>query len=191
MFVVANRRNAGCGRITFDWSSSVSLPDDFEHALNDEHHIGAAGVVLVEHKGGIGLQRERQDALAELCHLLAVLEHDRVLADEIDAADVAVEVDADAGPVEASGDLLDVSRLAGAVVALDHHAAVVLEAGQDRESNVPIEQIIRIEIRHMLIWPWNRPEPRDHCRSRTLAGRTASCREARATWASACEYALI
>src|SRR2546430_17244375 len=35
------------------------------------------------------------------------------------------EVDTDAGPVQPGGDLLDMGRLAGAVIALDHHAAVV------------------------------------------------------------------
>ncbi len=44
---------------------------------------------------------------------------------EVDAADVAVEVDADARPVEAGRNLLDVGRLAGAVIALHHHAGAV------------------------------------------------------------------
>ena len=150
VFVVEKQTERGMGADDLRLVEQREFAGDFEHALNDEHHIGAASVVLIEHKGGIALQRERQDALAELRHLLAVLQHDRVLADEIDAADVAVEVDADAGPVEACGHLLDVRRLAGAVVALHHHPAVVLEAGQDRQGDVPIEQIIRIEIRHML-----------------------------------------
>ena len=133
MLVVENRRKAGCGRITLDWSSSVSLPDCSEHALDDEHHVGTAGVVLVEAQARCWTAGVGQDALAELRDLLAFLQHDGVLADEIDAADVAVEVDADAGPVEPRGHLLDVRRLAGAVIALDHDAAVVLEAGQDGE----------------------------------------------------------
>jgi hypothetical protein len=64
---------------------------------------------------------------------------------------VAVEIDADAGPVEARRHLLDVRRLAGSVVTLDHHAAVVLEAREDREGHIAIEKIIRIEIRDVLI----------------------------------------
>ena len=64
----------------------------FQHALNDEHHVGAARVVLVEHERARVLVRPRQDPLAELRDLLAVAEHDGVLADEVDAADVAVEV---------------------------------------------------------------------------------------------------
>src|SRR5690606_28002047 len=47
---------------------------NLEHALNNEHHVRTAGVILVEYEGSVGLQRIRQDALAELGHLLAVLE---------------------------------------------------------------------------------------------------------------------
>ena len=68
------------------WSSSVSRPADFEHALDHEHHVRAAGVVFVEHQRDVVLHRPRQDAVAELGDLLAVLEDDRVLADEIDTA---------------------------------------------------------------------------------------------------------
>src|SRR5579871_6763298 len=70
-----------------------------------------------------------------------VLKDDRVLADQIDAADVAVEVDADHRPVEARGDLLDVRRLAGAVIALDHHAAIERQAGADGERGLRVEAI--------------------------------------------------
>jgi hypothetical protein len=59
---------------------------------------------------------------------------------------VAVEVDAQAGPVEAGGDLLDMGRLAGAVIARDDDAAVAREAREDRERGRPVEQVIRIEI---------------------------------------------
>src|SRR3546814_14473958 len=82
------------------------------------------------------LFRSGQQALAELGHLLAVLQHDGVLADQVDAAAVAVQVDADARPVEAGGDLLDVGRLPGAVIAPDHDAPVMRPAGADRERGV-------------------------------------------------------
>ena len=74
-----------------------------------------------------------------------------VLADQIDTADVAVEVDAHAGPVQPRRDLLDMGRLAGAVIAGDHDAAVVGEAGEDRERGGAIEAVIRIDVRHMRI----------------------------------------
>ena len=69
---------------------------DFQHALDDEHHVRPAGVIFVEAEGDVVLQRPGQHAVAEFGDLLAVLQHDRVLADEIDARDVAVEIDAHA-----------------------------------------------------------------------------------------------
>ncbi len=93
---------------------------DLQHALDDEHHVRPAGIVFVEHQGAGVLQGPGQDALAEFGDLLAVLQDDRVLADQVDAADVAVEVDADAGPVQPGRDLLDMRRFAGAVITLDH-----------------------------------------------------------------------
>ena len=76
---------------------------------------------------------------------------DRVLADEVDARDVAVEVDPDAGPVQPGGDLLDMGRLAGAVIARDHDAAVAGEARQDRQGGLPVEEVVRVEVGHMLV----------------------------------------
>ena len=123
----------------------------FEHALDDEHHVGPAGVVFVEHQRDVVLQRPGQDAVAELGDLLAVLEHDRVLADEIDAADMAVEVDADQRPVEARRHLLDMGRFAGAVIALHHDAAVEGKAGQDRQRGVAVEQVVGVDRRHVAV----------------------------------------
>ena len=120
-------------RITRLWSSSVRRPEDFQHALDHEHHVRAAGVVFVEAERDVVLVGPRQDAVAEFGDLLAVLEDDGVLADQVDTADVAVEIDAHAGPVEPRRDLLDMRRLAGAVIAGDDDAAVVGEAGEDRE----------------------------------------------------------
>ena len=114
---------------------------DLEHALDHEHHVRPAGVVFVEAQRHRVLQRPGQDALAEFGDLLVVAQHDRVLADQVDAADVAVEIDADAGPVEPRGDLLDMGRFAGAVIALDHDPAVEGEAGEDRQRRVAVEAI--------------------------------------------------
>jgi hypothetical protein len=97
------------------------------------------------------LQRPGQQALAILGHLLAVAQHDRVLADEVDAADVAVEIDADAGPVEARRYLLDMRRLAGAVIAVDEDAAVVGEAGEDGERGVVVEAVGLVDVGHMVV----------------------------------------
>ncbi len=127
------------------------LAGHFEHALDHEHDVGAARVVLVEAQRRVGLQRPGQDAFAEFGDLLALFQDDGVLADEVDAADVAVEVDAHARPVEPRGHLLHVGRFAGAVVALDHHAPVVFEAGQDRERDLLREHVVRVEVRHVVV----------------------------------------
>ena len=87
----------------------------------------------------------------ELGHLLAVAHDHRVLADEVEAADVAVEIDAHARPVEARRDLLDVGRLAGAVQALHHHAPVAREARQDRERHLGVEAIDLVDLRHVVV----------------------------------------
>ncbi len=91
-----------------------------------------------------------QNTLSEFRHLLAVPQHDGVLADQVDAADVAVEVDADAGPVEPRRHLLDVGGFAGAVVALDEHAAVVGKAREDRQRRVVVEAVGVVHRRHVL-----------------------------------------
>ena len=123
----------------------------FQHALDDEHHVRPAGVVFVEAQRDIVLVGPGQDAVAEFGDLHAFLDDDRVLADEVDAADMAVEVDAHARPVEARGDLLDMRRLAGAVIAGHHDAAVVGKARQDRQRRLLVEQIVGIDVRHVLV----------------------------------------
>ena len=45
--------------MTFDLVEQRQLARDFEHALNDEHHVGPACVVLIEAQRGIALQRPR------------------------------------------------------------------------------------------------------------------------------------
>ena len=116
-----------------------------QHALDDEHHVWTSGVVFVEDDGDIVLHGPGQDAVPELGDLLAILEDDRILADEVDAADVAVEIDAHQRPVEPGGDLLNMGRLAGAVVALNHHPAVEAEAGEDRHGGVAVEQVVGVD----------------------------------------------
>ena len=122
-----------------------------QHALDHEHHVRAAGVVFVEAERDIVLVGPGQDAVAEFGDLLAVLDDDRVLADQIDAADVAVEIDAHAGPVEARRDLLDVGRLAGAVIAGDDDAAIERKAREDRERGAAIEAVILVDIGHVVV----------------------------------------
>ena len=122
-----------------------------EHALDHEHHVGPAGVVFVEDQRDRALQGPRHDAFLELGDLLALAQHHRVLADQVESADVAVEVDTHARPVEARRDLLDVGRLAGAVQPLHHHAPVADEAGQDRQGDVGVEAVDRVDFWHVLV----------------------------------------
>jgi len=126
------------------------LAGGFENALDDEHHVRAAGIIFVEYERHIVLIGPGQDAFAEFGDLLAILQDDGILADQVDAADVAVEIDADARPVEAGGDLLDVGRLAGAVIAGHHDAAVVGKPREDGQGGLAVEQVVRVEIRHVL-----------------------------------------
>jgi len=65
VLAVANSRNAGCGRITRLWSSSVRRPDDSSTALYHEHHVGTPRVVFVEHQRDIVLIGPGQDAVAK------------------------------------------------------------------------------------------------------------------------------
>src|SRR5919106_1265080 len=123
---------------------------DLEDPLDHEHHVRPAGVVLVEHEGHRVLQRPGQHALAILGHLFAVAQDDGVLADQVDARNVAVQVDPHARPVEVGRNLLDVGRLAGPVVALDHHPSVVGKASENRERGPAIEPVRLVDLRHVL-----------------------------------------
>ncbi len=123
----------------------------FQHALDHEHHVRPPGVVFVEAERDVVLIGPGQDAVAELGDLLAFLQHDRVLADEIDTADVAVEVDAHARPVEPRRHLLDMGRLAGAVIAGDDDAAVPGEAGENGERRLAVEEVVLVDIGNVLV----------------------------------------
>ena len=147
-------------------------PFQFQHPLDHEHHVRAPGVVLIEDQRSRGLDRPRQQSLAKLGHLPAVAQHDRVAPDQVRAADVAVEVDPQAGPVEPGGHLFDMRGLAGAVKALHHHAAVVRKPGQDRERGVRVETVDGVERRDVLGAVSRRPARTNRCRCRIARART-------------------
>ena len=151
MLAVANRRNAGMRLDHLVLVEQRQAAGDFQHALDHEHHVRAAGVVFVEAERDVVLERPRQDAVTEFGDLLVVLDDDGVLADQIDTADVAVEIDAHAGPIEPRRHLLDMGRLAGAVIAGDHDAAVLGKAGENGERGRPVETVIRVDIGHVLV----------------------------------------
>ncbi|WP_294288806.1 AAA family ATPase, partial [uncultured Sphingomonas sp.] len=56
------------------------FPFRLQHALDHEHHIGAARIIFVEDERGRGLERPGEQPLAELGHLLPVLQDDGVAA---------------------------------------------------------------------------------------------------------------
>src|SRR6056300_1046315 len=103
-----------------------------EDPLDHEHDVRAARIIFVEHQGHGALQGPRQKPFPKLRNLLAILQHDGVLADKVDPADVGIEIDPDAGPIQPRGHLLDMGRFPRAVIALHHDAPVVREAGQNR-----------------------------------------------------------
>ena len=74
-----------------------------------------------------------------------------VAPDQVDPADVRVEIDADARPVEPRRNLFDMSRFAGAVIALHHDAAVVRKAGQNGAGGRRVKNIVFINRRHIII----------------------------------------
>src|SRR3546814_1510579 len=78
-----------------DWSSDVCSSD-----LN-EHHIGTARIIFVKDQRDRILKRPGKKAFLELRYLLSVFQDDGVPADQIDTADMRIEIDADAWPVKA------------------------------------------------------------------------------------------
>ena len=134
--MVANSRKNGCGLMMRFWSSSVSLPlaSSTRWITNITSGRPASYSSNTSAIGRCSAQGSRPSRNSVTCRPSLTTMASR--PDEVDAADVAVEVDADQRPVEARGHLLDVGRLAGAVVALHHHAPVVAEAREDRQRGV-------------------------------------------------------
>ena len=120
-----------------------------QNTLDHEHHVGAAGVIFVKDDRHRVLQRPGKDAFTEFGYLLAVTKNDGILADQIDTADMAVEIDPDTGPVQTCRHLFDMGGFASAVIALDHHPAVVAEPGENRQCGVMVELIGLVDRRHI------------------------------------------
>src|SRR5262249_13804098 len=74
-----------------------------------------------------------------------------VLADQIDAADVAVEIYAHAGPIEFGRHLLDLRGFAGTMLAGAYYAAVLSQARTNVECGWAIVTIVSVNIRHVCI----------------------------------------
>src|SRR5690606_34286751 len=69
------------------------LARDLQDALDNEHHVGAACVVLVKDERRVRLESPGQNTLFEFRHLLPVAQNDRITPDKVNSAYVAVEVD--------------------------------------------------------------------------------------------------
>jgi hypothetical protein len=145
VLVVANRRNHAV--LVEQGEPAIALKD----ALDHEHHVRAAGVVFVEDERDRPLQGPRHDALLELRHLQVVAHHDRIFSHQVEAADVTIQIDAHARPVEPGCHLFDVRRLACAVQPLDHDPAVAGEAGEDGGCHFRVEAINLINFRNVVV----------------------------------------
>ena len=122
----------------------------FEHALNHEHHIRTARIIFIKDKGNRMLQRPREQPFTELSNLLAIFQDNRVFPDEVDTADMAIEVNPHHGPVEPCGDLFDMGGLTGSVITLHHDAAVMCEACANGLGGFIIKEIGLINRRYIL-----------------------------------------
>ena len=164
--------------MTRRWSSRVSRPETSSTRWITNITSGRPASYSSKHKAMLFCSAQGSMPSRNSVICLPSLQHDRVLADEIDARDVAVEIDAHQRPVEPRGDLLDMGRFAGAVIAGDHHAAVEGETRENRERRVAVEEIVGIEIRHMLVGRRNRRAPPCPNRCRRSCGRRRGCPEA-------------
>ena len=127
------------------------FPVAFEETLDDEHDIGAAGVVFVEDEGDGSLHCPGQDAFLEFGDLLAVSQRHRVPAYQVQPAEMSVEVDPHTRPVEPRRDLFDVRGLAGAVQTLHHHPAVAREPGEQGHRHRVIEPVRGIDVGDVVV----------------------------------------
>src|SRR5262245_3796899 len=156
---VAKTDRVGCRkqaerRMRFDHLALIEQREParcLQYTLDDEHHVRSASIVLVEAERYIVLQCPRQNALAKFGYLLAILDDDGVLADQVDTADVAVEVDAHTRPIEPRRNLFDVRRLAGAVIPGDHNATILREARKDCERGWAVKTVVAVDIGYVLI----------------------------------------
>lgn len=116
----------------------------FKHALNDKHHIGTARIVFIEYDGHWTLKRPGQQSRLETGNLLAIFQCDYVFSDQVEAADVAVQIDPQTRPIEACRHLFNMRRFSCSVQPLNQYAAVVFETSQQRKRNGRIEVVPRI-----------------------------------------------
>ena len=123
----------------------------FQNTLNHKHHVRPAGVKLVKDQRHRALQRPRDNTFLKFGHLQPVPNHNGVSAHQIKAADMAVEIDPDAGPIQPRRDLLDMGGLTRSMKPLNHHPPIIAKTRENGQGHVMVKTISRINLRHMLI----------------------------------------
>ncbi len=83
------------------------LAINFKNTLDNKHHIRAASIIFIKDKRDAILQSPRQKTFFKFCHLLAITQDNRILAYQINTADMAIKVDAQCRPIQARCDLFD------------------------------------------------------------------------------------
>ena len=126
------------------------LAVNFKHPLDHKHHICTTRIIFVKNNGYRILQCPGQDAFTEFGYLLAITQHNGVFADQVDTADMAVQIDPDTGPVQARCHLFDMGGFAGAVISLDHHPAVMAKPGQDSQRCIMIKLVGLVDGGHII-----------------------------------------
>ena len=120
-----------------------------EDALDHEHHVRPAGVVLVENSAtGRWIAHGRMPSW----NSVTCWPSRSTIAsfDQVHPADLTVQIDAHTRPIQPRGNLFDVARLAGAVQALQHHTAIAGETREDRQRRVAVEAVCRVDVGYVL-----------------------------------------
>ncbi len=151
VLVVANRRNHGFGRITRFWSRSVSLPSASStrwitnitsgRPASYSSNTSATGCWSAHgsspSRNSVTCWPSRRTIASRptrSIRLICASRLTRIIGQLSRAATCSMWVD-----------------LPGAVIALDHHSAVLREARADGERGVRIEDVGRIEVGHALV----------------------------------------
>ena len=151
VLAVANSRNAGCGRMTRRWSSRVRRPEISSTRWITNITSGRPASYSSKQRAMLFWSAQGSMPSRNSVTCLPSLSTIASLPTRSMRETWLSRLMRTQRPVQPRGDLLDMGRLAGAVIAGDHHAAVEGEAGQNRERGVPVEEVVRVEIGHMFV----------------------------------------
>ena len=122
-----------------------------QQPLDYEHHVRPPCIVLIENKCHRPLDGPGDDSLLELSDLLAVLKDNSVAPHQIQSADMPVQVDTYARPVQPGAHLLNVCGLTRSVESLKQHSPVPGKGRQDGQRYIVVEPVGRVSLRDMVI----------------------------------------